>query len=435
MRLSQRGRLVRGLLCTSLLGACDPGRFDGFGLEAAPLDAGNTPDAANLDGQLAEASTPEPAHDAAGSADSAAQVEADAAVDPNTCAAPAVRALRVDPNSLRVLARIKNPDRVAGRYVRAPVQALGDKLLWPLMATPAATSAPDGGVVQPGGYATLARSSLEGPWSTSTPSSLPVELKLEDVVGGDGLPLRLVPPDTNSGGLELQPVGIVVVRNLALVYLKQFYYFFSTSITLGSLSRNDFVLQSKPIDLFDAGRNEPSLGTSPVVYQGQVYSLGCKLDSNSTPATYPCTVGRAPLETVAGSDSYRVFQDQAAPSGYTPTLAAASTVLLEGAEAISLSYNAYLGQWLIVTSGGRDVNEGTAYLRTAPTPEGPWSEPLALSLPVGPEGQTARVVIEQPTLSQRCGQRLVLSSLQPTRQVGFGEILAGSIELLSIELR
>ena len=75
------------------------------------------------------------------------------------------------------------------------------------------------------------------------------------------------------------------------------------------------------------------------------------------------------------------------------------------------------------------------YLRTAPKPEGPWSSPVQFALPATPNQVAPAYVLEQPDLAQNCGQRLVLSYQEPTREPYFGNPETGSLALMTVDLQ
>jgi hypothetical protein len=78
-------------------------------------------------------------------------------------------------------------------------------------------------------------------------------------------------------------------------------------------------------------------------------------------------------------------------------------------------------------------------VRAASAPQGPWTEQTTLKIPNSPEGIPVRYAIEQPDLVQRCGQRLILSYVEPsleyTNSLGFPQVSHGRIALIAFDLQ
>jgi hypothetical protein len=172
-----------------------------------------------------------------------------------------------------------------------------------------------------------------------------------------------------------------------------------------------------------------------------VYALACKPELYMTPFR-PCSLARAPAAGAATKSSYEAYQSSAGgPGAWTRDLAAASDVFEGGDDVMSLSFNAYLGKWLLIAAARADDGRGngSVLVRAASAPQGPWTEQTTLKIPNSPEGIPARYAIEQPDLAQRCGQRLILSYVEPsleyTNALGHPQVSHGRIALIAFDLQ
>lgn len=455
-------RAPSSLLAVMLIAAtctgCDPGQFDARKQRESAPSADATIDAGRA--ATREASMPKSERDAetrpGSTLDGGAERRTDAAVtdaarasdgggdkgglaDGSTCVAPRpgqTLPLAVVAGSARVIARVQNPRGVVAREVTA-IKPHGSKLLWTLMITPdAGMTQADAGVDLPSRYASVARTPLNGPWNNpSGPPAAPESLTLDEHLGPSGLPTPLIPLDLQPApGSELSQMGLLVKATTATLYLKQYYAFASVAVFVGSLQPADFALQSKPTALFHADQKQPMFGTGAFARMGELYAFGCQYDASSQYA-YPCWMGRAPDQTPDDSAAYEAYRGSPpAEQGFTHMLDQ-GTPLFSGSDRMTLSFNKHLGLWLAVTSGGGDKDEGVAYLRSAPQPEGPWSDPVAVPLPRTPGGLTVFFVAEHPDLAQNCGQRLLLSYLEPTSMFVLGQQFLGNIALATLDLQ
>jgi len=150
------------------------------------------------------------------------------------------------------------------------------------------------------------------------------------------------------------------------------------------------------------------------LYLYRVDPIPGKLDSE-------CRVGRVPLARVSDHDAYAAWDGAA----WTSDLARAVPILHGAAGGVSVSWNAYLGAYLAVYSG---IFSSDVLYRTAPRPEGPFSEPHLLFTAAMPSGQTAYAATEHPELSSDGGRTLVVSYARPLG--GF----RGTVHLVAVTL-
>lgn len=119
----------------------------------------------------------------------------------------------------------------------------------------------------------------------------------------------------------------------------------------------------------------------------------------------PCIVGRAPAASLATLSAYHYYvSGQGYVGAYTD-----ATIVTEGAPAFSVTWSAYLGAYLeiYVEPFGPAV-----YARTAPAPEGPFSDKLALwpcSLPADDAKSYCYAGFEHPQLDSPDGRDVVVT--------------------------
>ncbi len=121
------------------------------------------------------------------------------------------------------------------------------------------------------------------------------------------------------------------------------------------------VVSDDPTLLF--GPSEPVVGPGAFVHDGHVYAYGCNGDFGDR-----CKVGRVPMESIMDRDAWRFYKS----GSWKSSLKDASTVMI-GASIMTVYWNEHIGSFLAVYSVPLENNIA---VRTAPKPEGPWSDPL-----------------------------------------------------------
>jgi hypothetical protein len=120
------------------------------------------------------------------------------------------------------------------------------------------------------------------------------------------------------------------------------------------------------------GSEEPTLlfpgetdafGTAALIACDELYAYSCESEDGWGK---PCKVARVSLDSVLEQDAWRFYDG----SGWVAELEKAKSVF-EGNSQLTVHYNAFLGRYLAVHVDGVSDN---VVLRTAPAPEGPWSE-------------------------------------------------------------
>lgn len=134
-----------------------------------------------------------------------------------------------------------------------------------------------------------------------------------------------------------------------------------------------------------------------------IYLYGCpRRDSDGM---YSCLLARAPVSEATQAASYK-FRTT---GGWSNDLSAASVVLDNARDDISVSWNPYLQRYLAVHLVWINAK---LRLSTAPRPEGPWEQFAEIALPPPEGGQISHFAgVEHPELASRCGRQLVLTYL------------------------
>lgn len=111
-------------------------------------------------------------------------------------------------------------------------------------------------------------------------------------------------------------------------------------------------------------QNEPSFGTASLVSQGTLYVYGCGTPSDGLDKG--CRLARVRPSNVQSRSAWSFY----AGNGSWSTQVSDAVSVFTGSSIASVSWNAYLQQYVAVYSQPFSQN---VVLRTAPNPEGPWS--------------------------------------------------------------
>ncbi len=114
----------------------------------------------------------------------------------------------------------------------------------------------------------------------------------------------------------------------------------------------------------EAGHHSP-FGSAALVEEDLLYVYGCEYMADL--GTSPCLLGRVPYERVLERSEWQFFDGQ---RGWSNDIHAARPVF-DGCEMASVFYNEYLQQYLAIYS---EPVTNRVMVRSAPRPEGPWSE-------------------------------------------------------------
>lgn len=160
---------------------------------------------------------------------------------------------------------------------------------------------------------------------------------------------------------------------------------------------------------------EPDWGAAAVLVGDDVYVYACESDGDKK----PCRVARVPFRSATERDRYRFWAGNEQWSEDWRN----SVPVLDGASLFSVHYNAYLEKYLAFYMPGI---AGEIALRTAPLPEGPWSEPQSAGKTLPAYEDWNYALIAHPEFSRDGGRVEILSYTRPS---GFLEQETRLIEL------
>src|SRR5262249_40240211 len=143
-------------------------------------------------------------------------------------------------------------------------------------------------------------------------------------------------------------------------------------------------------------RPEPQFMQAAMVHDGRLYLYACAVSGS-------CEVTRAPLSSAMQRSAYEFFT----ATGWSTSLSNLASSVPGSTSGFSVAWNEYLNQFVSALSPGFSSR---VLLRTAPSPEGPWSDTsLAISAPSSIYG-----VYQHPELQQQGGKRIVLTYYRQT---------------------
>ncbi len=168
--------------------------------------------------------------------------------------------------------------------------------------------------------------------------------------------------------------------------------------------------------------NEPGFSNA-FVHEGQVYAFGPMRGANRR----QYAVARAPLNQARERAAYRFFSG----TDWVADVAGAVGVMRDIPGVVSVSYNAHLRQFLAVHSAPLSSR---VVMRSAPRPEGPWSEPLDMFTGMPPTSTGGLGVdyagVEHPELAAEGGRRVFVSYHRP-----LAAFLSGEMRLVEVTFR
>lgn len=340
------------------------------------------------------------------------------------------------------LARLKPPSSVASRTAGPSVQ-LATTRIWTfenLRLSPTVSDTRP--AARPGNFPSSARDGTSTPWTRSTPTS---DWSLSENLDAQGLPvphLQLFSAEQANGEFVSLMVTSLVrdpnQANSALGFAKKTIGWQSPSESwLVTLSSGSNMATRGAAPVFQAP--EPIFGHA-LVRHGDYFKLfACPGAPAGTPAAsaHPCLVARVPLARVGERAAYEFFTRDAFGSGtWTSDVARAAAVVNATEFALSVSYNEYLQRFLMVY--GEPASNDVA-LRVAPAPEGPWSDRILVKQSPGRYWPNLNAR-EQPSLSQDCGKRVIVTTWLPLDGMtlpdgGLGWPSVGEVVLNAIDLQ
>ena len=226
---------------------------------------------------------------------------------------------------------------------------------------------------------------------------------------------------------EAQPSGAIFdgPRQRALVFYELLYTRPGTAQRIGQSialwSSLDTVPQrpvmsptdEHPTSLFRAG--EPGFGAGAQIVGDDLYTFACELAGDIY--KHPCKLAKVPLDQAVTRASWRFWNG----TEFTASIEDAATVF-HGSRAVSLSWNAHLGQWIAIYA---EPLSSWVVARTAPELTGPWSDQVQLFQGPSREGWWVTDAVHHDEYTQNDGQTLYVSYARPNPDRGlFGSEVA-----------
>ena len=153
---------------------------------------------------------------------------------------------------------------------------------------------------------------------------------------------------------------------------------------------------------------EPQFHHAAALDAGDAYLYACA-------TTGLCKVARATYTRVTERAAYTFWTG----SGWSADVAGAVATVPGGTTGFSVAYNTYLERFVSVVSV---PFSGRILLRTATRPEGPWSEPLAVT----DVGATIYATVQHPELAAEAGKKVYVSYYRPL------QAFQGELHLLEV---
>jgi hypothetical protein len=140
----------------------------------------------------------------------------------------------------------------------------------------------------------------------------------------------------------------------------------------------------------------------PLAHEGTLYLYGGLPDRKDL----AFGVARAPLGKATEREAYEFWNGRE----WTSKVSETAPVFARIPGGVTISYNAHLQSYIAVHSG---VLTTEVLLRTAPRPEGPWSEPVELFRGEEPEEGFNYAALEHPELAKDNGRRIYITYHRP----------------------
>jgi hypothetical protein len=165
------------------------------------------------------------------------------------------------------------------------------------------------------------------------------------------------------------------------------------------------------------GEDEPPFGAAAVVDGGDLVAYACPTSGFAQ----RCVVGRVPLADATDRAAWRFWDG----SGWSSDVEDATEVF-DGASIMQVSYNDALGVFTAIYSHSFDLD---VQIRTAPAPQGPWSDERLLFTARDDDGDVYDALAHPEYAEQ--GGRVQYVSYSRSTDVGF---LSSEIALERVEL-
>lgn len=136
---------------------------------------------------------------------------------------------------------------------------------------------------------------------------------------------------------------------------------------------NPPIVADHPDLMFD--QNQPSFGSAAFISDGTLYIYGCGIPSNSSDKG--CRLAKTDPGSVLDLSAWRFY----AGSGNWSSQLGDAVSVIPDANIVSISWNAYLQQYVAVYS---QLLSNNVMMRTSPAPEGPWSKEITAFVAMPP---------------------------------------------------
>jgi hypothetical protein len=188
-------------------------------------------------------------------------------------------------------------------------------------------------------------------------------------------------------------------------------------VGLARLGLGSSVATRDPSPLF--ATPTPAFALGAVVDGAYLYLYGC--DSVPGQLDSICRIVRAVTVDAPAGTLWQTWDG----ATWNPDLGQAATVFHGPPGDLSVSFNPHLGKFIAVYSG---IFSNDVWFRSAPHPEGPWSDAHKLFAGLAPSSGNNYAAKEHPELAQGGGQSLVVSYARSTGRFD-GEIRLASVTL------
>jgi hypothetical protein len=248
-------------------------------------------------------------------------------------------------------------------------------------------------------------------------------------------PLVTLAADEPHETTDLSPYSIFPSATGALIFGQKFVFTNPPreEVWLADLPRGARVATRRAAPLFVQG--EPLFMRGGVRDETHTYLYACLREDRGIVGNGFCHVARAPNASADQRAAYQVRTQLAdGQLTWSSTLSSGVRVIDDVGGDLSVAYNPYLRKYLAVHSPSLG---NSIVLQAADSPAGPFTrlEQIPLPMPVDTATWANSYAREHPSLQQRCGARIVVTYLSPTKPgpnnafIGDGEVVLGTLEM------
>ncbi len=328
-----------------------------------------------------------------------------------------------------LLATLKLPTGVAMLQL-GPTALLGKHRVWIV------PRAQPKDVATPAYYAAAGLNTAVQPWLALDGGS-PQPWSLDWRVGDAGLPSVLLEPKA----LGLVPTSLIKTSeagqpDVGKLFVQQAPYGLVSAVGIATITDGKTTALRGP-DLFKGEVHKFASGAHRTK-DGYVKLYACERNA-APPPMMDCFIARVLLAQMAEPSAYQAYVGEEA--WQSEDLRNATPVLFDVGGTLSVDWNEYLGKF-VALYGVPHEKDGPLQvaLRVAATSEGEWSAPTVVDLPETGRpplvGSYLNYAVAHADLAQHCGQRIVISYLEPI-ELGADKIsvVRGSTHLVAIDLQ